>query len=76
MLNKQRTKGLTSTCAPITRCPEPLCTSVTTLCDRCVLYILINTTNYTTNSDATNNITNNNKFVINNLYLNNDASTN
>ena len=67
MLNKQRTKGLTS---------EPLCTSVTTLCDPCVLYILINTTNYTTNSDATNNITNNNKFVINNLYLNNDASTN
>ena len=72
MLNKQRTKGLTSACAPITRCPEPLCT----LCDPCVLYILINTTNYTTNSDATNNITNNNKFVINNLYLNNDASTN
>ena len=54
-------------CAPITRCWEPLCASLDTLCDLYVLDIFSNTTN--------NNATNNN-VVIYNLYLNKDTSTN
>ena len=77
MLNKQITKALTPTSAPITRCPESLCAIINDVCDLSVLDIFSNTTNNTTNSNGTNNVgTNNNNAVINNLYLNNYDSTN
>lgn len=83
MLNKQITKALTPTSAPITRCPESLCAIINDVYDLSVLDIFSNTTNNTTNSNGTNNAannnnvgTNNNNAVINNLYLNNYDSTN
>lgn len=39
MLNKQRTKGQTSTRAPITSCREPLCASTNTVPPLCVRYL-------------------------------------
>lgn len=78
MLNKQITKALTPTSAPITRCPEPLCAIINDVCDLSVSDIFSNTTNNTTNNAINNNYvgTNNNNAVINNLYLNNYDSTN
>ena len=58
MLNKQITKALTPTSAPITRCPEPLCAIINDVRDLSVSDIFSNATNNTTNSNGINNAIN------------------